>query len=285
MKLGIAGGCGIVGSALEFGFKKLGHQVVVHDIKLNTKIEDLSSCEIIYICVPTPLKEDNSCDTSIVESVVDEIHAKIRISDNDYSFYKNYYNDPIIAIKSTVIPETTKKLSEKYDNQNICFVPEFLRERCAVADFTELNRLLVVGVQNLYQHEKISNPIIKSHGYFPKNIMVVTATEAEIIKYYHNSLNALHITFSNEIYELCQKSGAIYNNVKDAVLITSEMPNKYMDVCDGIRGYSSVCLNKDIPAITKYSNDLGLNLKLLNTIENANNEFKKTPFNNTRENY
>ena len=95
MNIGIVG-LGVIGSAAQYGFQKLGHRISTHDIKLNTKLSDLLESEIIYICVPTPSNEDGSCNTSIVESVVNELHQL------------NYKN--IIAIKSTVEPGTTSKL-------------------------------------------------------------------------------------------------------------------------------------------------------------------------------
>jgi len=45
MKIGIIG-LGIIGSACKYGFEKLGHQIFVHDIKMNTKIEDVLETEI-----------------------------------------------------------------------------------------------------------------------------------------------------------------------------------------------------------------------------------------------
>lgn len=111
MNIGIIG-VGIVGSAIKFGFERLGHDVFYHDIKLNTSIKDVINCEICYICVPTPENEDGSCNISIVESVIDEL-------------VENNYRG-IIAIKSTVIPGTTEKLISKYER--LSFVPEFLRE-------------------------------------------------------------------------------------------------------------------------------------------------------------
>ena len=69
MKIGIVG-LGVIGSACKFGFEKLGHEVLEHDIVLNTKLSDILESSIIYICVPTPSKKDGSCDTSIVEKVI-----------------------------------------------------------------------------------------------------------------------------------------------------------------------------------------------------------------------
>ena len=53
MNIGIVGN-GIVGGAIKYGFEKLGHNIVVHDIKLKTKIEDVVNTNIVFICVPTP---------------------------------------------------------------------------------------------------------------------------------------------------------------------------------------------------------------------------------------
>ena len=72
MNIGVVG-LGVVGSACKFGFEKNGHNVKVHDIKLETTIKDVLDTEITFICVPTPEASDGSCDTSIVEGVVKEI--------------------------------------------------------------------------------------------------------------------------------------------------------------------------------------------------------------------
>ena len=111
MIIGIVG-LGVVGSACKFGFEKFGHEVVVHDIKMDTKINNVFCADIVYICVPTPTGLDGKCDTTIVENVVDELA------------YVGYHG--VIAIKSTVAPGTTKRLKEKHPALNLCFVPEFL---------------------------------------------------------------------------------------------------------------------------------------------------------------
>lgn len=90
MKIGIAG-LGVIGSACKYGFEKLGHDVSFHDPKFEgSKLADILRSQIIYVCVPTPSKEDGSCDTTIVRKVVDELLSQ------------NYQG--VIAIKSTVEP-------------------------------------------------------------------------------------------------------------------------------------------------------------------------------------
>lgn len=268
MKIGIVGSCGIVGSALTFGFKKLGHKVLEHDIKLNTKIETLKNTEIIYVCVPTPSLDDGTCDISIVENIAKQL--------------KQINYKGIVALKSTVTPGITDLLYSRYI-LDICHVPEFLRERSAITDFVELNRVLVIGVSE--DRQDIANKIIESHGKYPWAVKIVSPIESETIKLVHNAINALRIVFANEIYSICNQNLSNYDNIKECILLSTEMPDKYLDVNKDVRGYSSICLNKDIPSLIQYAKSLGLKLPLLSAIPIANNRFKKTPFTGTRENY
>lgn len=262
MKIGIIG-LGIIGSACKFGFEKLGHKVLGHDIRLNTKIEDLTNCEIIYVCVPTPSKEDGSCDTSIVEQVVLDLKEL------------NYQG--IIAIKSTVKPTTTQNLINQ-TGLKICFVPEFLRERCAITDFTENHDLLAIGTES----QDIFNLIKKCHGNYPKNTAQLNPTEAELLKYYSNVYNALKITFANEVYEICQKLNINYSNIKNAFVKRGTAKDIYLDVNENFRGYAGMCLPKDTKALDSLAKELGLDLKLFETIDKENDKFIKTVFEGMR---
>lgn len=262
MKIGIVG-LGIIGSAAQYGFEKLGHKVKIHDTKLNTKLDDLLDCEIIYICVPTPANEDGSCNTSIVESVVENLHKF------------NFKN--IIAIKSTVEPGTTGRLINSYHNEKICFVPEFLRERCAISDFTENHTLLVIGSDN----ELVFNKVALSHGKYPEHIRQLSPTEAELLKYYSNVFNAMKIIFANEMYEVATRLNADYSKIKNAYILR-DTQNMYLDVNENFRGYGGVCLPKDTKAMASLCNKLGLDLKLFETIDSENNKFKTTVYDNMR---
>ena len=262
MKIGIVG-LGIIGSACKFGFEKLGHKVLVHDIIMETKLNDLINCEIIYVCVPTPSNEDGSCNTTIVEQVV------LNLKELNYQ--------GIIAIKSTVKPTTTQKLIEQ-TNLKICFVPEFLRERCAITDFTENHDLLAIGTDSEY----IFNLVKKCHGNYPKNVVQLKPTEAELLKYYSNVYNALKITFANEVYEICQKLNVNYSDIKNAFIKRGTTKDIYLDVNDNFRGYAGMCLPKDTKALDSLVKELGLDLELFYIIDKENNKFTKTVFEGMR---
>lgn len=258
MKVGVIG-VGAVGSACKKGFELLGHDVRIHDPKFITKIDNVAETEIVYICVPTPEGDDGSCDLSIVESTINDLERL------------GYAG--VVALKSTSVPGTTEKLLSK-TNLRLCFVPEFLRERSAVEDFVVNHELLAVGCHS----KDIFDVVVASHGFFPKNTVMMTPTEAEVLKYYSNVFNATRIVFANAMYEICQKLGADYDKVKDTYLIRGTASPDYLDCNDKMRGYGGMCLPKDTKALDSLLKNLGLDLKLFEAVDHDNTKFKRTVF-------
>lgn len=261
LNIGIIG-VGIVGSACKFGFELLGHSVSVHDIKLNSNIEDVLQTDIVYICVPTPSKEDGFCDTSIVESVIIELKNK------------NYSG--IIAIKSTVEPGTTKKLKELYKIEKICFVPEFLRERCAITDFTENHDVCIVGTDS----DEVFEAVKKCHGNFPKTFVKLTEDEAEFTKYFNNIYNATLIIFANSFFEACKLKNINYTNVKNAVVKRNHINSNYLECNENFRGFGGMCLPKDTKAMASLMKDT--NVRFFDNLLEENRKYKTTVFKGMR---
>jgi UDPglucose 6-dehydrogenase len=245
------------------GFEKIGHTVLVHDVKDGTAMSDLVVADIIYLCVPTPSCDDGGCDISIVESCLRELEIL-------------GYAEPVV-IKSTVEPGTTARLNDKF-GLNIAFVPEFLRERCAIYDFVENQELLAIGTTD----DDAASKIIESHGRLPKHVKIMSPTEAELTKYYSNVFNAMRIIFANEMFEVANALGANYDAIKDAFLTHSGIQDIYLDVNDNFRGYAGPCLPKDVKALAKLCVTLGLDLNLFKTIDEENAKFKKTVFEGMR---
>lgn len=260
MKIGIVGHLGVVGGAYAYAFKKLGHEVRGHDIRTvpETSIVNLLPCDVIFICVPTPQAEDGSCDTNIVKEVINNL---------DWAGYPG-----VIAIKSTVAPGTTAKLRNKYPDREICFVPEFLRERHATHDATEGMDILVVGTYNDDTFKKI----VEAHGKYPSNVIKMSPTEAELCKYYNNVFNALRVIFANDFYEVCQKLDANYSIIKNAIVKRPNMIDMYLDCNDSFRGFAGMCLPKDSSAFAKLAKDLGVPAKLFDVIVEDNKLYKAT---------
>jgi len=89
MKVGIIG-LGYVGRAVQNSWTDTEHEVIFHDPYLPGSIPlpalvDLKP-SIIFICVPTPAKEDGSCDTSIVKEKANRYSYEGKMA--NYSFLK-----------------------------------------------------------------------------------------------------------------------------------------------------------------------------------------------------
>lgn len=263
MNIGIVG-LGVIGTANQVGFLTNGYKVVSHDIKLGTKLIDIIIADIIYICLPTPSAEDGSCDTSIIEGCIKELN-------------KLNYKGPIV-VRSTVIPGFTNKMNGLYPNLLIGFSPEFLRERSAVDDFIKNHNLLVIGSSN----PELIKLVKLSHGNLPKNTVIMSPTEAELLKYYNNVYASLRITFANNFYELCMKLGSDYSKIKNAYMLTGKTSGQYLDVNDNLRGYAGPCLPKDTDALAKLFRDKGLDVKLIQSIIDDNSKYRPTVFDGMR---
>jgi len=257
MKIGVIGR-GFVGGAITNGFENQGHEVLVHDTKLNTKIENVLESRLLYICVPTPSSEDGSCNTDIVESVL------VELSELDY--------EGSVFIKSTVVPGTTERFRKQFANLHIGFCPEFLREKTAVEDFLYNNNVLVIGSDD----DETISLVKESHGVLPTHTVTMTPTEAELTKYFSNTYKAMRVTFANAFYNLCQTMGSDYDKVRDAFLFHGVGDGHYLKVNKQYGGFGGTCLPKDSKALAKLVDDLGLPMEIFRVIVSDNDKFTKT---------
>jgi UDPglucose 6-dehydrogenase len=263
MKIGIIG-WGVVGSAVGEGFKMLGHDVSAHDPKFNTTINAVLDTEIVFVCVPTPSTLTGECDLSVVHSTIEGLKTN------------NYQG--VIALKSTSVPSTTESIIKKYNDNDICFVPEFLRERSALEDFVRNHEVLAVGCHT----DRAWHRVCEAHSWLPKHTVRMTPTEAEILKYYSNTFNAMRVVFANVMYEISEKLNSDYDKILSTFLLRKTASPDYLSCGPDIRGYGGMCLPKDTKAMADLCKQLDLPFNLFDTIDHDNSQVKKTVFPNMR---
>ena len=176
------------------------------------------------------------------------------------------------------MPGTTQRLVEEYKNDKICFSLEFLRVRCAVDDFIHNHELLAIGAHN----KECFDLVCELHGGLPKNILHLSPTEAELLKYYNNVCNSVRISFANYMYEIAQKLGADYDKVFKGYLKTGKSTGMYLAVNENLRGFGGMCLPKDTKAIGKLSENAGITLELISTVISDNEKVAITVFEGMR---
>lgn len=257
MKIGVIGR-GTVGDAVYQGLSGIGHRLSHYDINdAETSIQHVLPTEIVFVCVPTDSDSDGNCNTSVVESVIQQLHEL------------NYTG--IVAIKSTVIPGTTDNMLKKYPTMKICCVPEFLRQKSAYSDFADDHDVLVIGTDDA----EVASIVQQAHGILPHKVVVVSAIESEVVKYFNNVHNALEIVFANAMHEMCTKIGANYQNVLGAIRHRQNINPSYLRCSDTYRGYGGHCLPKDSLAWRNLAEKLNVDVNIFNDIVEDNRRYTK----------
>lgn len=221
-----------------------------------------------FICVGTPSKENGHIDLKYIEDVSISI-GKI---------LKNHKKYHVVAVKSTVIPGTTKDvvlpLLEKYSGKKagkdfgVCMNPEFLREGSAYQDSIKPDKI-VIG-----QNDKKSGDVLrKIYSSFeivknkPEVMVTSDLTTAEMIKYVNNSLLATKISFSNEIGNLCKRLSIDTYEVMRIVGMDNRISPLFLS--SGI-GFGGSCFPKDVRALRSKYIDLNEDCDILNAVLEVN---------------
>ena len=244
-------GHGYVGKAVEYGLKPK-NKILIHDKFLPSLPlpEVVEKSEFIFVCVPTPMdKEYTKIDLSIVESVVKETTELARKKDKK----------PVIVIKSTVVPGTTRALGKKYNWPQILFNPEFLTEANYLDDFVNADRIVIGGDNDLVRQRLVD----LYRASFPKTkIFQTDPTTAEMVKYMANAFLATKVTFANEMFDLCQKSGIKYEEVKRMVVADHRIFDSHLDITTQ-RGFGGKCFPKDVVALLGLAREMEILMELL----------------------
>lgn len=227
-KVGVVGG-GVVGTAMV---QLCGPETVVYDPykpELAGNRDRINECDVVFICVPTPMAEDGRCDTSVVEETVAWVRA------------------PLLIIRSTVAPGTTDRLRERY-GKSIVFQPEYLGETVghvfgslAERDFIVLGGTPadVSKAADFYKH--YYNSYVRF--YFGD------AMTAELCKYMENAFYAVKVTFVNEFYDIARAHGVDFNQLRELWLADTRISRDHTFVYPDDRGFGGKCLPKDCNAI------------------------------------
>jgi len=294
-------GTGYVGLVTATCFAEMGHQVIALDID-EKKIEDLNrgimpifepglqelvmrnmaagrlsfttdyaegvrQSAVCFIAVPTPSREDGSCDLSFVYHAA----AEIALHMNEYK---------VIVNKSTVPMGTAHqveslidlKLQEKGSQLSFDVVsnPEFLKEGSAIADCMKPDRV-ILGVESA-RAAKIMREIYSAFTINHDRIFLMDTLSAEMTKYAANAMLALRISFMNELAHLCEKTGADIKQVR--IGIGSDQRIGYQFLYAGA-GYGGSCFPKDLRALASTARDYELEMPLLKATEEVNTRQKK----------
>ena len=236
-KVGIIG-FGFVGESQAFAFAPVADVKIfdIDPIKATHTLEEVLSQDFIFVCIPTPMKENGEQDLSYIENFFGGIGL--------------HNTNAIFILKSTVLPGTTKRLSKEYPF-NIVFSPEFLTEKNAKLDMLTQSRIILGGYIDLTL--KVESLFEARFG--NRHYILTDSTSAELIKYMSNNFLTVKTAFFNEYYDLANELDANWNTIVEGVTSDPRIGNSHSKVPghDGKRGFGGTCFPKDINAMIEYS--------------------------------
>ncbi len=291
MKIGIIG-TGYVGLVSAAGLAELGHTVIGTDavaekiemaskgvapiyepgleelLKKNLKSGNLSfstdlnqtilSSDVLFVCVNTPQREDGSADMTFVEGVSRQIAENLNA-------YKVVVEKSTVPVQTSMWINRTISLYKKGEADfDIASNPEFLREGSAIEDFLNPDRV-IIGVET----ERARDILVKIYEKFKERILVTNIDTAELIKHASNSFLAMKISYINLMSEICENTEADVGLVAEGMGLDNRIGPRFLRA--GL-GYGGSCFPKDIKALTKIGEDLGINMSLLKEADRINTE-------------
>tara|TARA_R110000803_G_scaffold64319_1_gene125297 strand:+ start:447 stop:1283 length:837 start_codon:yes stop_codon:yes gene_type:complete len=264
MKIGILGQ-GFVGNAIYKKFSKY-YDVLTYDLdesKSNSNKDKVLNQEIVFMCLPTPMNKDGSCNVDILENELNNLNILLI----------NQELPKIVVVKSTILPGTTARWNKSYKSLDIVFNPEFLTEANAIDDFENQTRIILGGS---LKSTTILKQLYSSIFRKTSKIIKTDSTTAELVKYVTNAFLSTKVSFANEIYDLCGGIGLDYDKIIEYATYDERLGLSHWGVPgpDGDRGFGGHCFPKDLSALIKLTESVNTKNNVLVATQKTNNEVR-----------
>jgi UDPglucose 6-dehydrogenase len=243
-------GCGHVGGTMQALFPEA---VVYDEPKGLGSREAVNRCQVGFVCVPTPMAPDGSCDTSIVEAVLSWLQTEV------------------IVLRSTVpVGFTDRQVART--GKRILFQPEYYGETAdhPFAD-PHCRSWITLGGDRAAM-----DPVIRAYQRVYNaelRLQLVDAPTAELAKYMENCFLATKVTFCNEFYDLAQQLGVDYHVLRETWLLDPRMGRSHSFVYPDQRGFGGACLPKDLSSMVSQAREAGVDVTLLEAVAAKNQQY------------
>lgn len=207
--------------------------------------------QVVIVCVPTPMADDGTADTTAVDSV-------IKLARQDLP------SQAVVVIKSTVPAGTAHRLRDLLGRPDVHIAsnPEFLREGSAVADFLAPDRI-VIGADQPH----IAHRVATLYRKIDAPVLTTDTASAELTKYAANAFLAMKLSYVNTIAELCGHTGANPADVLSAMGHDHRIGSAFLHPGPG---WGGPCLPKDTRALLHLAYETDSETSLLSATLNAN---------------
>jgi UDPglucose 6-dehydrogenase len=212
----------------------------------------VDGCEVVFLCVPTPMGVGGVADLSVVESVLEEVADLLPANS-------------VVVNKSTVPVGTAQRTAELLGRDDVAVVsnPEFLREGSAVNDFLHPDRI-VVGCDQQDAAERVA----ALYARLGAPTVLTDAASAELVKYAANCFLAMKLSYVNAIAELCDRLGADISDVTEGMGYDKRIGQAFLQPGPG---WGGSCLPKDTSAMLQLADAADFEFRLIRATIDTNN--------------
>ena len=263
--IGIVGN-GFVGNSIATGMFGFVDDIKIYDIEparcMHTLDEVINTSDVIFVSVPTPMRDvlGGEIDLSILESALQNI-VDVVIS------------DPVVVVKSTIVPGTMESLQSKFPRLRLVFSPEFLTERYARLDFINSARIVLGGS---CENTRVVKDILMPR--FPGARFIITDfATSQLIKYMANCFFSVKVSFMNEMKQACDAVGGNWDEAITGFISDGRIGNSHISVPghDGSLGFGGKCFPKDLNAMIYRCKELGIKPTVMEATWKKNLEVRK----------
>lgn len=215
-------------------------------LRFSDDIGAVAGCEVHFLCVGTPQREDGpQADLSALWSAAESLAPHVR-------------PDDLVVGKSTVPVGTARELSERMrawcgHEVRVAWNPEFLRESQAVHDSLQPDRL-VLGLTDPADG-RVLRAVYATLLADGVPLVDTSLETAELAKSAANLMLAARISMVNVLAETCERAGA---DASDLVSILATDPRIGSEMLVPGVGYGGGCLPKDSRAFADRADQLGV---------------------------
>jgi UDPglucose 6-dehydrogenase len=219
--------------------------------------EAVAEAKCVFLAVGTPQRDDGSADLRILWSALESVAPYL-------------CSDAILVIKSTVPVGTNSEAARRLKQLtgrtiDVASNPEFLKEGCAIDDFTKPDRVIVGATRSEVAEtlNELYKPFLRTDHPF----LVMNLESAEMTKYVANCLLATKISFINEMANICERVGADVNHVRKGIGHDQRIGFSFL--FPGV-GYGGSCFPKDVRALINVAKSFGIVPRVLQSVDDVN---------------
>lgn len=222
-------------------------------------IKDLSECDFVFLTYDTPVRDDDSSDTSILKKSVKDVRGVMK--------------DNSILIVSSQSPvgyceELRNLLKKKNKTLELAYSPENLRLGEAIECYLNPGRI-ILGTASKDTEEKC----VELFKNITDDILTMSLESSEMVKHGINSFLSTSIVFANHIADLCEEKGANITDVIKGMKSDVRIGQKAY-LAPGI-GFSGGTLGRDLKVLESVNNESDGYARLFEFIHKTNFERKK----------